>query len=261
MTEFDKWEGLGNDFVLVEVDDPGAFSDSSVEAICDRRRGVGADGVLLIGMRPGDDPRMVVYNADGSRPEMCGNGLRCVVAWLASRQGRERGEVSVITDAGVRRCSFERIEEGLFSVTADMGVAVIGEQLEVSDGARPHQFTLVDVGNPHAVSFAPADDEALDRLGPTVDRLRPGGSNVELCRLEAGRIEVAVWERGVGRTQACGTGACAAAAAACSAGQVPFDQPVEVVLPGGVLTITVASADRRVLMKGPARRVFSGELG
>jgi diaminopimelate epimerase len=259
MIRFEKWQGLGNDFVLVAGEDVAAVEALGVPAICDRRRGVGADGVVVVEVGADAEARMIVYNADGSRPEMCGNGLRCVVGWLALRKGLAGGEIEVLTDAGARRCSFERAGDGGFLVGADMGVAQVGENLDPGDGAR--LFTRVDVGNPHAVSFAPFEDADLDRLGPLIDGLEPRGSNVELCRLEAGRIEVSVWERGVGRTEACGTGACAAAVAACSAGRVPFDRPVEVALPGGVLTITVASADRRVHMRGPARRVFTGKLG
>ena len=104
------------------------------------------------------------------------------------------------------------------------------------------------------------DDAILDTLGPAVARLVPGGTNVELCRQLSDRIVVVVWERGVGRTLACGTGACAVAAAACDTGRARFDVPVTVALPGGPLEITVAATTRAVRMRGPARRVFSGEV-
>ncbi len=271
MIRFEKWEGLGNDFILVEAGDAAAVKAIGVTALCDRRLGVGADGVVFCETLSDGRLKMMVLNADGSSPEMCGNGLRCVVAWAAQRAGRDQGAIEVLTGAGWRLCSFDETAQGELEVTADMGVARLGEELVLDPDGKGRRFALVDVGNPHAVSFEPFDDAELDELGfddaeldelgPRIDRMRPGGSNVELCRLRDGRIEVAVWERGVGRTQACGTGACAVAAAACQAGLVPFDRPIEVVLPGGALAITVARADLRLSMRGPARRTFRGEIG
>jgi len=265
MLRFEKWEGLGNDFILVEAE----VAALQVRSLCDRHTGVGADGVLVLGAVDGLSCRMIVLNADGSRPEMCGNGLRCVAGYLMDRAGAESGEVVVATDAGPRRCKVERQPDGSYRVAADMGVAVVGEPLDLAAAADRAQsgrlptrpFTAVSVGNPHAVSFAPFVSEDVDELGPVVDRLVPGGTNVELCQVADGgkRLEVAVWERGVGRTRACGTGACAAAAAAAAAGRVPFDEPVDVALAGGVLEIVVARQDGALTMTGLARRVFVGE--
>jgi diaminopimelate epimerase len=145
-------------------------------------------------------------------------------------------------------------------VLVDMGVARRGPDLVATVGGREHRFLTVDMGNPHAVSFEEHGAGALETLGPAVATLPPGGTNVELCQLRDGRIVVAVWERGVGPTLACGTGACAVAAAACDTGRASFDVPVTVVLPGGPLEITVAAGSRAVRMRGPARRVFSGEV-
>lgn len=257
-TRFEKWEGLGNDFILVET---GEVSPEAAARLCDRRRGIGADGVLSIT----DGPRMVVRNADGSRPEMCGNGLRCVAAWLASRGAPPA--ITVATDAGDRRCAVAPLGSAgdAFEVTVDMGTARFDPDLVVAHEGRDHRFRVVDVGNPHAITFEPYEDGALDRLGPVAATAPPGGINVELCRIrEAGgdavEIDVVVWERGVGRTLACGTGACAVAAAACDAGRARYDQPIRVHLPGGALEITVAAGTRALRMKGPARRVFVGEV-
>ena len=146
-----------------------------------------------------------------------------------------------------------------------------------------HRFIVVDVGNPHAITFEAYDDAAVDRIGPIAATLPPGGTNVEFCVARPDRISVVVWERGVGRTLACGTGACAVAFAACETGRAAYGAPIRVALPGGELAITVAPVHegaspatqagsqasgtppsppraQRILMRGPARRVFSGEV-
>jgi diaminopimelate epimerase len=252
---FEKWEGLGNDFVI--LDDLGRdLTDAEVRRLCDRRFGIGADGVLLVGTSP---PRMIVRNADGSRPEMCGNGLRCVAGHLRDRTG-EDGRLAVVTDAGERVCRVVGEIAGGWEIEVDMGVARRGPELVATLDGREHRFTTLDMGNPHAVTFADYDAAAFDVVGPFVATLPPGGTNVEVCHAEPDRIAVTVWERGVGRTLACGTGACAVAAVACDTGRARFDEPVVVALPGGDLTITVTSGSRAVRMRGPARRVFTGEV-
>ena len=256
---FEKWEGLGNDFVVVEG---VPMTPEAARRLCDRRRGVGADGVLVVDRAP---PRMSVWNADGSRPEMCGNGLRCVAAYLVSRGVPGEG-LSIATDAGARRCDVEASGGDRYEVLVEMGRARLGEPLVVSALGREHRFHSVDVGNPHAVTFEPYEQEAIDGLGPRVATAPAEGVNVEFCRVgapaEGGarRIDVTVWERGVGWTLACGTGACAVAAAACEVGLAPFGAPIQVALPGGELRVTVAPGTRELSMRGPARRVFAGEV-
>lgn len=259
---FEKWEGLGNDFVV--IGGPSTLPEGRVRELCDRRRGIGADGVLVVEQPDGALPRMTVYNADGSRPEMCGNGLRCVAAYLTEGAGLP-GTIVVATDAGEKKCLVEPAGPGAYDVTVEMGTARITGEISVAIDDRTHRFMAVDVGNPHAITFEHYDDDALDRIGPAVATSVPGGTNVELCRVhaepEGPRIEVVVWERGVGRTLACGTGACAVAAAACETGRAPFGAPVRVALPGGELLINVLGRERRELvMRGPARRVFAGEV-
>jgi diaminopimelate epimerase len=257
---FEKWEGLGNDFVVLR-DLGRALSDDEVRALCDRRFGIGADGVLLV-ETGGAAPRMIVRNADGSRPEMCGNGLRCVVGHLA--QSAAGGQLVVATDAGDKACRVIEGRDGAFEIDVDMGVARPGPDLVATLGGREHRFRTIDMGNPHAITFEAYDERAVDAIGPAVATLPSGGTNVEFCREERGgaapRIAVVVWERGVGRTLACGTGACAVAAAACDTGRARFGAPVVVALPGGELAITVAPETRAVRMRGPARRVFTGEV-
>ena len=267
---FEKWEGLGNDFLV--VDDPSVTIGPEVaRVLCDRHFGVGADGVLVIDRRE-PVPRMIVWNADGSRPEMCGNGLRCVAGHLGANEaadprggaanlGAREGALAftVATDAGEKHCGVVMGANGIY-VTIQMGAARSRGEIAFTVDGVEHRFLDVDVGNPHAITFAPYNEAAIDRVGPAVAVAPQGGTNVEFCRVEADRIVVVVWERGVGRTLACGTGACAVAAAACDTGRAAFGTPIRVALPGGELIITVSEGTRQLSMGGPARRVFTGEV-
>jgi diaminopimelate epimerase len=255
LLSFEKWEGLGNDFILVREREVGsAMAGDLVRRLCDRRRGIGADGVLLVG----EDPQaMVVLNADGSRPEMCGNGLRCVAALLA---GKASKQLVIRTDAGDRRARVTWTGPGDALVEVDMGRAEIGAEKEEAWGTRPIPFGAVSVGNPHTITFEPVEKEAQDQLGPRIERATPGGTNVEFAtRTGQNAFDLVVWERGVGYTQACGTGACATAALACRKGLASFDAPVRINLPGGELLITV-SPSLDLTMLGPAKRVFKGSV-
>lgn len=268
---FVKVEGLGNDFLLVDARHEAAAALRSTLAalreraasLCDRRRGVGGDGVLVVAppTTAGAVATMIVVNADGSRPQMCGNGLRCVAAWL-HREGAP-AELTVDTDAGPRACEVWR-GDGSDRVAVDMGPAVLSGAVAPAHGDG-RSFARVSMGNPHAVAFtAPGEDpEALARtLGPGLERdaAFPEGTNVEFARLEPdGGLTLWVWERGCGITDACGTGACATVAAAVAGGHRPTGVDVHVALPGGVLVVR-AGDDGRVRMTGPARLVFRGEL-
>ncbi|WP_217909922.1 diaminopimelate epimerase [Pseudenhygromyxa sp. WMMC2535] len=275
--EFTKVEGLGNDFVLVDCreGDEQALAQTldwaraQASGICDRRRGVGADGLLLVGPARGDaEASMTVVNFDGSVPEMCGNGLRCVAAHLAQTPGQV---LRVATGAGPLRCEIVAASpEGVIEVGVDMGPArALGESRPAAGEGR--RFLDVSMGNPHAVCFvAPGEDpEALARrLGPGVEvdpAYLPSKTNVEFAAREEDEagvwLRLWVWERGVGITEACGTGACATAAAAVGEGLAAADTQLRVRLPGGLLSILVPSrADAGVFMRGPARRVFAGVL-
>ena len=242
---FWKMEGLGNDFVVVV----GSHSFSTIEiaALCDRRRGVGADGVLVVS---GDRDRvgMSYFNADGSEAEMCGNGLRCVARLAVDLGMTDRREFSVATPGGPRRVKVSSSE-----VTAELGLVTVGEQRRI--GKR--DFHLVSVGNPHAVSWV----EELEgiRLAATGRALQDRfseGINVEMVRVDSpGEISMRVWERGVGETSACGTGAVAAVAAGLAQGLTR--ERVEVNLVGG--TAQVALEDGTSWITGPARLVYRGE--
>lgn len=262
---FVKAEGLGNDFLIVdarEVDlgERVAALQPHAVAVCDRRTGVGGDGLLIVGRPtlPGSVATMRVLNADGSRPQMCGNGLRCVALWLA--EGGAPGTFVVDTDAGPRRCTVTVGEAA--EVDVDMGPAHHGPAVELA-AADGRALAQVSMGNPHAIAFVDGDPEALARrLGPGLERdaAFPEGTNVEFATIEAGAVTLWVWERGCGITAACGTGACATVAAAVAQGRLAAERPTRVRLPGGELWITVPADPRQgVRMRGPARLVFRGQ--
>jgi diaminopimelate epimerase len=255
---FVKYQGLGNDFVLVE----GPLMDAARAArLCDRRRGVGGDGVLTV-LPPrtrGAAATMHIYNSDGSVAAMCGNGIRCVARHLAEARGID-GDLVIDTDAGPRRCTVHRGPGGAVeAISVEMGPARIeGEQDFTVGGERLHALR-VSMGNPHAVLFDAPTRQRAGQLGPAIERAVAGGVNVGLARPGPTGIDLVVWERGAGLTDACGTGACAAAVASARAGLVPTGAPVEVRLPGGPLAITVGPDLTRVTMRGPAERAFEGE--
>ena len=260
---FAKYEGLANDFILMGAVDEAEISPELAKALCDRRRGIGADGVLVV--LPPRDPacvgRMKVINADGSIAEMCGNGLRCVALHVARARGASVVAYIFDTDAGPRGCMVDDAG-GSGLVTVDMGaVRLTGTRKVELDGA-PLELYLADVGNPHAVALGDFSRKFVDRVGPRVSTHSsfPRGTNVEFARVQDGAIDLVVWERGVGVTSACGTGACAAVAVACEKKLVPRDVSVTVRLPGGSLEISLASANDHAMMRGPARHVFSGHV-
>jgi len=260
---FGKYEGIGNDFLVVEVDSEAALGPEQAKRLCDRHYGVGGDGVLLSAppVTPGAHGRMIVLNSDGSRPEGCGNGLRCVALSLARRGGQARTELLIDTDAGPRTALVEARGDGA-DVTVSMGSAK--REGEVTAVHRGEQLTFqrVSMGNPHAIVFDVAcTEQELDELGPRISQSLPGGSNIEFVRATGpSAFDVLVWERGVGRTLACGTGAAAVAALAAMVGRAPFDAPITLRLPGGPLELTVRREDLAVTLRGPARYVFSGEV-
>lgn len=280
---FEKYEGLGNDFVVVDL--PRAeLTTEQVVSICDRHRGVGADGVLFVERtaasadRPSGGFSMRVINADGSRAEMCGNGLRCVAFHLARTGRLAVGQRAILeTDAGPHPATLLSIEDSVARVTVEMRAASLRPDdvpLRASEPLIegtitpldvPVKVTAVSMGNPHAVLFD-ATGSSRFGMGPLIQNhpLFPQKANVGFARmLEApGRraMELFVYERGAGWTEACGTGACAAVVAAVETGRASRGEPVEVRLPGGALEIVVGERDERIRMTGPARHVFSGSI-
>jgi diaminopimelate epimerase len=252
--EFTKYHGIGNDFIVVTGAPAPSFDPARVRHLCARRTGIGADGVLAVDLAP--EPRMRVLNADGSEAEMCGNGIRCVALHLA---GLGYGDALTIhTAAGPHRTRV--VGSGMVAV--EMRPASIDWiDRPVTLGARELRLSTVSLGNPHAVTFDPVGDARL-ALGPLVARVPAfaGGVNVGFAAITDTEITLHVLERGSGWTEACGTGACAAAVAAIATGRARPNTPLTVRLPGGRLTVITAGPDAPILMTGPAERVFAGHL-
>jgi len=274
---FWKYEGLGNDFVVIEQAAAPALDARLAAAICDRHLGVGADGVLITGLAEGR-PFMRVVNADGSVPEMCGNGLRCVALYLVERGLVQGPRFVVDTGAGPHTVEVDGSadERGSRQVLVAMRRASLaaadvlrhgqGEFIDAPfdvDG-RGLKLSCVSMGNPHAVLFEPVEGHAeMASLGPRIEKDPRflAGANVGFARMRGeDALDLTVWERGVGFTLACGTGACAAAVAAVESGRAQRGRPLAVRLPGGTLTIRVGERDAPIAMRGPARAVFRGEL-
>lgn len=269
METFFKYQGLGNDFIVLDRRHSGLdITAERSRQLCDRHFGIGADGVLTILPDEGVSARMVVHNADGSEAEMCGNGLRCVVKHLAEHGDSRASVLRVATGAGVLDAELEWGAQGVERVCVAMGPARLQAHHLPEGGPYVQRAldgvvgTAVSMGNPHWVIFdARPGDEASWGAKFEMHPLFVERTNVELVHARAGGgLVVRVWERGVGFTLACGTGACAAVVAAALEGRVPWDQWLPVELPGGLLEIRAAKDLHQVWLKGPVRFVFSGTL-
>ena len=256
---FTKMQGLGNDFLLVDAPAPENAAPLCA-ALCDRHFGVGADGVIFLSPSPLADCRMRIFNADGSEAKMCGNGIRCVGKYLYDKGLVRKEQLTIETLSGVRELALHVKDDRVKTVTVNMGRAeLLSAELPLPAGLG--RGMEVSVGNPHAVSFVElAEDIPLSLWGPAVEQSVPGGINAEFVQiLSATRLRMRVWERGCGVTMACGTGACASAFAAVQKGYCPANRPIELMLDGGSLFITV-DASGNVQMEGPAESVFEGEV-
>ncbi|HWE56171.1 MAG TPA: diaminopimelate epimerase [Acidimicrobiales bacterium] len=246
-----KLHGLGNDFLVAF----GAGGAGLARAACDRHTGIGADGLIQGGRQANGDLTFRLWNADGSEAEMSGNGMRCL-AHAALDEGwvTENTPFGALTAAGRRLVTVRHTAPGHTWATVDMGPVKVGTDsasvCNVGDGA-----VMVDVGNPHLVVLGP-DPAHVDvgRLGPELERSDPAGLNVEFVTLGPGpdSITMRVWERGVGETQACGTGSCAAAAALHHAGRV--GRAVTVHQPGGSVAVELRP-DGTATLAGPSIRI------
>jgi diaminopimelate epimerase len=260
-----KLHATGNDFLVrLALDGEARLAPATVEQLCDRHRGIGADGLITIsGADAGDDAdcTMTLRNADGSEAEMSGNGIRCL-AWVAARAGlgSER-ELRVQTAAGLRVLALTRDPAGpVLAADVDMGPVTLGEEdVELAVDGVEYWGDVADVGNPHLVCFV-SDPAAVPVSihGPRIelDARFPQRTNVEFVRVRPPDvIDMRVWERGVGETLSCGTGACAAAAVAYNRGIV--DEHVRVHVPGGELAVTLGATVR---LGGPVVHVFDVDI-
>lgn len=245
--QFTKMQGLGNDFIVLEG--PFQLTTDQIVEVCDRKFGIGADGVLVV--TNGDPIRMEYWNADGSVAEMCGNGLRCVALYAYDKGWAAGRNFTVQTPVGVK--GVRVLEDG---IEVEIGRPTVSGHTSIDD----ERYHLVDVGNPHAVVLV--DDPAsvdVPIVGPMVenDPQFPNRTNVEFVSLSDGQLNMRVWERGVGETMACGTGIVAAAFVASKTDGLTGVIPVSV--PGGRASVELR--DGVAWLKGPAEYSFRGSVG
>ncbi len=253
-----KHHGLGNDFlVLLDLDGTEPVSPEQAVALCDRRTGIGADGVLAVTSgTAGADVTMRLHNADGRRAEMSGNGIRCLAQAVFQSGFAQPPALRVSTDVGVRTVTIVSASSSAqHRMSVEMGVAKVVGPAPGWVGGEVARATEVDVGNPHVVlewdGSEPPTPDVLVELGARIDGATPGGANVEIL-LPSGsdELEMVVYERGVGPTLACGTGACAVAAAAAEWGR--GGSQVTVRMPGGSVEIALGDP---VLLTGDVMSV------
>lgn len=274
--KFTKMQGIGNDYVYVncleeKVDHP----EELAKLVSDRHFGIGSDGLILIKPSEVADFEMAMYNADGSRGEMCGNGIRCVAKYVYDRGLTDKTHISIETLAGIKYLELT-VEKGQVSqVRVDMGepellaerIPVISQQEKVIDvpitaGEKEYRMTCVSMGNPHCVVFMEdVEHLEIEKIGPLFEnhKLFPRRINTEFVKvIDRKTLQMRVWERGSGETLACGTGACATAVAAMLNGFC--EDEVQIHLLGGDLTIEWNKESNHVFMTGPAEIVFDGEI-
>ncbi len=281
---FTKVQGAGNDFILVEASEVNPDWSQMAVAMCDRHFGIGADGLLVLLPSHLADFQMHIFNPDGSEAEACGNGLRCLAKYVIDTglADTETQEILVETVVGIRKVRIYRARGKLTKIQVGMGkpkfraedipaVIELGKgnlvdikpmlSYSIAAGSRELLLNFVSMGNPHAIYFGqyPVADFPLSQLGPEVEQLKifPNRVNFEVANVISRRqIETRVWERGVGETLACGSGACAVAVAAQLLGYV--DNKVDIKLPGGTLEVEWDKVGE-VLLGGQAEIVFTGE--
>jgi diaminopimelate epimerase len=276
VTTFVKSHGLGNDYLVLEGDRlEFPLSPGAVRRLCDRHRGIGADGILVRAPSATADFGVRIFNPDGSEAEKSGNGLRIFAKYLREHGATGSDRFRVETRSGVVVCECEVRAGRVSAVAVEMGrvsfraadvpmLGFAGEAVEVALEVAGERLaiTAVSVGNPHCVVFtARLEEAAVRRLGPHLEHHSafPQRTNVQLARVDArDRVAILIWERGAGYTLASGSSSCAAAAAAVRSGRCDLG-PVRVTMPGGELVVDVR-ADWSVRLSGPVEEICSGTL-
>ena len=277
--KFTKMHGAGNDYVYVNCfEETLQDRERAAIALSDRHFGVGGDGLICVDPSDVADCKMDMYNADGSRGKMCGNGVRCVAKLAYDAGIARKKEISVETLSGIKRIAVVTDEDGnMTGARVNMGRPVLAPKeipalfggetaigVPLIAGGVEYAVTLVSMGNPHCVVYV-NDVSCIDieKLGPAFERHEkfPDRINTEFIRVVSEtELDMRVWERGSGETLACGTGACAAAVAGVLNGFCRQDAEIRMNLRGGALYINWSSADGCVYLTGPAKTVFKGEI-
>lgn len=276
--KFIKMHGCGNDYVYLDSIRqtlPQEGRGELAKRLSDRHFGVGGDGAIFINASDAADFEMEMYNADGSRAEMCGNGIRCVAKYVYDNGLTDKTDISVVSAGEVKKLKLFTEDGKVSAVTVDMGAPVLEAKLVpvLSDHERAieedievsgtiYQMTCVSMGNPHAVVFVEnVESLDLEALGPCFERHErfPNRINTEFVELvDRKHVRMRVWERGTGETLACGTGCCAVAAAGVLSGVT--DREVTVHVRGGEIQIAWEEDTGHIFMTGPAETVFTGEI-
>lgn len=279
---FFKYHGLGNDFIVLDEILHGPQNPPPAQVLCDRNRGIGADGVLHLS-RIDNALTMRIVNADGSPAQMCGNGVRCIARHLCERHALTADSFTLHTGRGPLTIEISRDRAAFLAATVDMGEPILEPaRIPVICATNPltiphpplldtlwsraaglaPTISAVSMGNPHAIIECTNPDAVpLRDIGPTIERstLFPEGTNVHFVHvLSPDALRIITWERGAGATLACGTGACAVVVALASLGRT--SRLVRVEVPGGTLLIEWSDTTNRVRMRGPATFVFEGQF-
>lgn len=262
---FTKMHGAGNDYIYVDTS-LYSIKDPSAAAIAwsDRHKGIGSDGLVLIGKShmPEADFTMRIFNADGSEAMMCGNASRCIGKYLYEKGLTDKTTIRLLTLSGIKILSLHVTQDVVESVTVDMGKPLFEQEAQFNPDARElPKGCFVSMGNPHYIIFS-GDAEHTDVSGRG-SRLEyhsafPERANIEFAEMRPDGIRVRVWERGSGITMACGTGACATAVAASKTGRA--GRKNRIIMDGGVLNVEWREEDNHVYLTGPAEFVFEGEI-
>lgn len=259
--KFTKMQGLGNDYLYVFGKVPENIEEIS-KKLSDRHFGAGSDGMIYIDKSDIADFKMRIFNADGSEAKMCGNGIRCVGKYVYDKGYTDKTKLKIETMSGIKYLDLFVSGGKVKSVSVNMGTAAVFEDTVLNIDGENVTLTPVSVGNPHAVIFVKDINKApLLTLGKKIEHHKsfPDGVNVEFVEvIDKNKLRMRVWERGSGVTMACGTGACASAAAAVSKKYFDTDDFVSVHLDGGILKIKIAE-DNTVTMIGPCETVYEGE--
>lgn len=266
LARFTKMHGIGNDYIyFTGYPCPPDRLPELARTLSDRHCGIGSDGIVLVLPSEVADFRMRIFNADGSEARMCGNGSRCVGKLVSDLGLTDKDSITLETLGGIKTLHLHRDQPGapVSSVTVGMGRAIVSDPITLPTSAGPVSVVPVDMGNPHGVVFIDCDPELHDvhRYGAEleVNNYWPDRANIEFAiPLTPDHIKMRVWERGSGETMACGTGACAVAAASLITGR--SQRPVTVTLPGGDLLIDIDPDSMEVTMTGPAVTVFEGTV-
>ena len=254
--------GLGNDYIYVDTLLYNIENPSQLARLwSDRHKGIGSDGLVLIGRSevPGADFTMRIFNADGSEAMMCGNASRCIGKYLYEKGLTKQTLIRLLTLSGVKLLDLHVKDGKVESVTVDMGEPVFENERQFKSELAPCGGSFVSMGNPHFVIFTNNTNE-VELKGKALENHAafPERCNIEFAEMRPDGIRVRVWERGSGITQACGTGACATAVAACKTNRA--GRKSRIIMDGGELEIEWNEADNHVYMTGPAEFVFEGDI-